>query len=172
MEYTDPPGMPDDERMTDAEFRVVREHLGLTGDWLAGHLGINPRTVRSWEQGRYPIPDGVRLELEDLEQRTAEFVDGIVEKLNAAPVDATVLTYRNDDEYHAAHPDQPWPASWHRAVVARVAMEVPGLAISYPAPATERCAHRGCVEAMTLVAGGIGYCSKEHVPAELRGTLR
>ncbi len=38
MDYADPPGMPDDERMTDAELRVVREHLGLTGDALAAHL--------------------------------------------------------------------------------------------------------------------------------------
>lgn len=38
-------------------------------------------------------------------------------------------------------------------------------------PAAGRCAHRGCIEAMTLVAGGIGYCAAEHMPAELRGTL-
>jgi hypothetical protein len=171
MEYTDPPGMPEDERMTDAELRTVREHLGLTGDWLAAHLDVNPRTVRSWEQGRYPIPDGVRLEIEDLEQRTAQFVAAIVEKLQDAPIGATLRAYRNDDEYRADHPDQPWPASWHRMVIARVAEQVPGLSIRYPAPATERCAYAGCGEAMKLVAGGIGYCSAGHVPDVLRGTL-
>src|SRR5690606_40083818 len=51
MQYTDPPGMPDDERMTPAEFRVVREFLGLTPEWLAAHLGVSGRTVRHWEQG-------------------------------------------------------------------------------------------------------------------------
>src|SRR5690606_819281 len=61
MQYTDPPGMPDDERMTPAEFRVVREFLGLTPEWLAAHLGVSGRTVRHWEQGKYAIPDGVRL---------------------------------------------------------------------------------------------------------------
>ncbi|WP_051698511.1 helix-turn-helix domain-containing protein [Streptomyces albus] len=128
--YTDPPGMPEDERMTAAEFKVVREFLGLTGDWLASHLGVDPRTVRHWEQGKYAIPDGVRLEIEKLERQTGEFVSGIVEKLMDLP-DPGVITYRNDDEYHAAHPEIPFPAAWHRAVVARVAQEVPALSITY-----------------------------------------
>ncbi|UNZ20645.1 DUF1870 family protein [Streptomyces sp. 891-h] len=129
-EYTDPPGMPEDERMTPAEFKVVREFLGLTGDWLAEHLGVSGRTVRHWEQGKYAIPDGVRLEIEDLERRTGEFVSGIIGKLMDLP-DPGVITYRDDAEYHAAHPEVPFPASWHRAVIARVAQEVPALSIAY-----------------------------------------
>lgn len=130
-EYTDPPGMPEDERMTPAEFKVVREFLGLTGDWLAAHLGVSPRTVRHWEQGKYAIPDGVRLELEDLERRTGEFIGGVVEKLMDLP-EPGVITYRDDAEYKAAHPDAEFPAAWHRAVVARVAQDVPGLSIAFP----------------------------------------
>lgn len=129
-EYTDPPGMPDDERMTDAEFRVVREYLGLTGDWLADHLGVSSRTVRHWEQGKYPVPDGVRLELEDLEARTAQFVVGAAAQLLDMPAPG-VITYRTDTDYHAAHPEIEFPAAWHRAAVARIAQEVPGLAIAY-----------------------------------------
>lgn len=131
-DYTDPPGMPEDERMTPAGFKVIREFLGLTGDWLASHLDVSPRTVRNWEQGRYPIPDGVRLAIEDLEQRTAEFVGGCVEQLLDLP-EPGVVTYRTDKEYHAAHPEIPFPASWHRAVVARIAQEVPGLFIHFAA---------------------------------------
>jgi transcriptional regulator with XRE-family HTH domain len=116
--------------MTDAEFRVIREHLGLTGDWLAGHLGVAPRTVRRWEQGVYPIPDGVRLEIEELEARTAEFIGGRVAEL-AGVVDPGVSVYRTDAEYHAACPEIELPASWHRAAVARIALEVPGLRITY-----------------------------------------
>jgi hypothetical protein len=47
--------------MTPAEFRVVREFLGLSIEWLAEHLEVNPRTVRHWEDGGYPIPDGSEL---------------------------------------------------------------------------------------------------------------
>ncbi|MER7331720.1 MULTISPECIES: DUF1870 family protein [unclassified Micromonospora] len=130
--YTDPPNMPEDERMTDAEFRVVREYLGLTGDWLAGHLGVSARTVRHWEQGKYPIPDGVRLAIESLEAETTAFVGAVVENLLASnDTDLAVVTYRSDADYRAAHPQLDWPASWHRAVIARVAQEVLGLAIVY-----------------------------------------
>ncbi|MYY79764.1 DUF1870 family protein [Streptomyces sp. SID335] len=128
--------MPEDERMTAAEFKVVREYLGLTGDWLAGHLGVSPRTVRHWEQGKYAIPDGVRLQVEDVEQRTGEFVGGIITALMDLP-DPTVVTYRDDAEYHAAHPEISFPASWHRAVIARVAQEVPALSIVFASDVPE-----------------------------------
>ncbi len=131
---TDPdPVPPVGGRMTDAEFKVVREYLGLTGDWLAGHLDVDQRTVRSWEQGRYPIPDGVRLDIEDLEHRTAAFTEGVIGKLLdvAEPV---VLVYRTDADYHRAVPGSAFPASWHRAVIARVAQEVPGLSIAFAEP--------------------------------------
>lgn len=129
-EYTDPPGLPEDERMTDAELRVVREYLGLTPEWLASHLGVSGRTVRHWEQGKYPIPDGVRLEIEHLEAQTGEVVSAAIDQLMDLP-DPAVVTYRSDEEYHAAHPEIRFPASWHRAVIARVAQEVPGLVIAY-----------------------------------------
>jgi DNA-binding transcriptional regulator YiaG len=128
--HTDPPGMPEDERMTPAEFKVVREFLGLPGDWLAGHLGVSGRTVRHWEEGKFPIPDGVRLAVEELEQQTGEFVSRAIDALMDLP-DPGVITYRNDAEYKAAHPETLFPAAWHRAVVARVAQEVPALSIAY-----------------------------------------
>lgn len=131
VRYPDPPGMPADERMTPAEFRVVREFLGLTGDWIAAHLGVSARTVRHWEQGKYPIPDGVRMAIETLERRTFEFIDAVIDKLGNVP-GQTVVTYRTDEEYRAAAPDVPYPASWHRAAVARIAQEVPALSIVYP----------------------------------------
>jgi len=128
--YTDPPGMPESERMTPAELKVVREFLGLSSAALAKYLGVTDRTVRHWEAGKYPVPDGVRIEIEKLEAFTARFVSDVVEKLLDVP-DPVVLTYRTDDEYHAAHPEVPLPASWHRAVIARVAQEVPALSIVY-----------------------------------------
>lgn len=129
-EYTDPVGMPEDERMTDAELKVIREYLGLTTRWLADHLGVAERTVHRWESGASPIPDGVRLEVERLEVATATAVGAAVEACMDLP-DPAVVTYRTDEEYRARHPEPTWPASWHRAVVARVAEEVPGLVISY-----------------------------------------
>ncbi|GEL19323.1 helix-turn-helix domain-containing protein [Pseudonocardia asaccharolytica] len=119
--------------MTGAELRVVREHLGLTTRWLAEHLRVQERTVHRWEADVSPIPDGVRCAVEDLETRTAAVVTTAIEACLDAP-DPKILTYRTDGDYQAHHPEQPWPASWHRAVVARVAGEVPGLAIEWWRP--------------------------------------
>lgn len=129
-QYSDPPNMPEDERMTPAEFKVVREFLGLTGDWLAAHLNVSPRTVRHWEEGKYKIPDGVRLTIEGLEAQTGEYVGAVVEQLMDLP-DPVIATYRTDADYKAADPASPFPASWHRAVIARVAQDVPALSIVY-----------------------------------------
>ncbi|WP_440581081.1 helix-turn-helix domain-containing protein [Streptomyces sp. PT19] len=127
---SDPPSTPEDERMTPAELRVVREYLGLTPEWLASHLNITGRQVRNWEQGKTPIPDAHRLEIRNLERYTGEFVSAVRDHLMDLP-DPHVITYRNDAEYHAAHTGVRFPASWHRAVIARVAQEIRGLTIAY-----------------------------------------
>lgn len=125
-------GSPETETtpMTDAELRVVREHLGLTTRWLADHLSVAERSIHRWENGDRDVPDGVRVAVEDLERVTAELVTAAVGACSDAR-DPGMLTYRSDIDYRAAHPVQPWPASWHRALVARVAQEVPGLEINY-----------------------------------------
>ncbi|MFJ4715428.1 helix-turn-helix domain-containing protein [Streptomyces sp. NPDC088785] len=116
--------------MTPAEFRVVREFLGLTGEWVGAHLAVADGTVRDWENGARPVPDSVRTQLMDLERLTGEFVRKAVDALLGS-AEPGIVTFRDDTEYHAAHPESGYPASWHRAVCARVALEVPGLTIAY-----------------------------------------
>lgn len=118
--------------MTPAELRVVREFLGLTGEALAHLLGVQDRTVRRWEAGTVPIPDGVRIQVEQLEAVAGETVSQHIDTLMDLP-DPTVLTFRSDAEYHQHHPGEAdYPASWHRAIVARIAQDVPALSIVYP----------------------------------------
>ncbi|MEU1040620.1 transcriptional regulator [Streptomyces sp. NPDC005907] len=123
-------GVPEGRAMTPAEFKVVREFLGLTEEWLAEHVGVSPATVEEWEQGLEHVPGAVRAALGDLERLTGEFVGKAVAGLADLP-EPGIVTYRNDLEYRAAHPESEYPASWHRAVVARVAQKVPGLSIAY-----------------------------------------
>lgn len=122
--------IPDDERMTAAELRVIREFLSLTGDVLAALLGVDPRTVRHWEAGKYRIPDSVRITVEQLEEMTGRAVADTVNQL-ARLEEPGVIVYRTDADYQRAQPATTMPASWHRAVVARAALEVPGLAMDY-----------------------------------------
>lgn len=139
---------PATEQMTAAELRVVREYLGLTTRWLADHLGVAERSVHRWESGEWPVPGGVSVEVERLEAATADRVGAAVEACHDAR-DPAILTYRTDQLYRRHHPHVgpgaypgprlgsrpvvavPWPAAWHRAVVARVAQGVPGLVIDY-----------------------------------------
>ena len=129
--YSDPAGMPEDERMTPAEFQMTREFLGLSGPWLAKHLDVSYKTIQHWQTGKYPIPDGVRLEIEDLERRTGDYIGMVVEQIMDVG-DPVVVTFRTDEEYAAADPSSPFPASWHRMVIARAALEVPALSVVYP----------------------------------------
>lgn len=123
----------DTDLMTAAELRVVREYLGLTIEWLCADLDVQGRTGRRWESGESPIPDGVRARIEEIEQQTAALVDEAIAACRDAR-EPEMLTYRSDADYRMHHPEAAWPASWHRAVVGRVAQEVPGLVIDYWAP--------------------------------------
>lgn len=116
--------VPDDERMTPTECRAVREYLGLTQDETATRLGVTERTVRSWETGRHAIPDGVRCELEEWEDRTADAVGLLVQQLTDRPAGAGDPALIVPTEEHDG-----WPARWWRHVAMRVAVEVPGLSI-------------------------------------------
>ncbi|MEU1813237.1 hypothetical protein [Micromonospora aurantiaca (nom. illeg.)] len=50
-----------------------------------------------------------------MEQETAQFVGNVVRALlDSNYTDLTVITYRTDAAYRAAHPSVDWPASWHR----------------------------------------------------------
>jgi hypothetical protein len=120
--------------MTAAEFRITREYLGLTHNWLAKHLDVNVRTIPRWESGESPIPGGVVGHMGTLVEVTADEVRLEVEALD--PDRPRILTYRTDADYRA-HTERLLPASWHRAVVARVRAQVPDLAVDYWTPDTD-----------------------------------
>jgi hypothetical protein len=120
-------------RMTAAEFRITREHLGLTLDWIAAHFDVNTRTPPRWEKGDSPVPHGVREGMEQLERHTAGVVRQLLDDCNDTR-HPTLLTYRTDADYRADHPAGGFPASWHRALVGRVRAQVPCLDVDYWTP--------------------------------------
>lgn len=119
--------LADDDPLTDAELRTTRERLGLTGDRLSSILGVNPRTLRSWEQGRDPVPGRVRPEMVELTEAADKAVALLVASIEGVD-EPELLTYRSDDEYKAAlaagqlsalPQSYRWCAAWHRQVCAR-----------------------------------------------------
>lgn len=118
-----------DGRMTGGELQTIREWLGVSTEDLAARLGVRHDTVRHWESGRGRIPVRVRQEVEDLEEHTARAVDDLVAALRDAR-DPAVVVYRSTDDMPADRPDvAELGARWWRHVVARAALEIPGLVI-------------------------------------------
>ena len=116
--------------MSGAELRCLREWLGLTTRWLADHLGVAERSVHRWESGIREVPEGVAAEVLRLSEITYGVLNGLIDQLLDVP-EPGVYTYMSDADYRSHHPEQDWPASWHRALCARLADEVPGLRITY-----------------------------------------
>ena len=121
--------------MSSAEFKVLREQLGLTAPWVAEQRGVAVRTVRNWEdRGPVPIPAAAWLfELRDRFNRAVEDEVFRLAELDDDPRRRVTVVPRIDED----SPDE-LPASFHRAVAARVLAEVPSARIRYPdVPAPE-----------------------------------
>src|SRR5690554_852097 len=128
--------------LTAAEFKTLREHLGIPGEWLARRFGVSDRSVRHWDSGKYPVPERISRWMRWLAEETEATVAWIAERLETSPESERLLvTYRNDAELYARvaddphrglYPDDDVPAAWHRRMAARVAERVPGLRLIYP----------------------------------------
>lgn len=134
--------------MNAAEFRVFREAHGLSGADLANLLRVDRRTIVRWEIGDTDkpgaqIPDRIVAAVRDFEQHSALFVQTVVDELQA-DAEPRLVTYRNDEQFWAHHPDQsPLPASWHRAMSHRIAQSVSDTRIVYAdQPGAGNVAHR------------------------------
>jgi transcriptional regulator with XRE-family HTH domain len=121
--------LAEEDPLTAAEVRIAREELGVTGDHMAKLLRINPRTLRSWEQGRDPVPGRIRPEIAELKAETAAAVAELVASVEGEE-EPTLVTYRNDEEYAAENRLGKWSASWHRQACARAAAQT-GARIGY-----------------------------------------
>lgn len=120
----------DHPRMTDAELRIARDRLGVSGDWLAGRLGVDSRSYRRWEEGRYQVPPGVADQVAALLEEADKQVDADLTDLagNSAPI---LYTYRDDRDYYEANPDGTYCSGWHRAIAGRVQEHIAHLVIAY-----------------------------------------
>lgn len=73
--------------MNPEEFAAIRWLLGLEVEELSTRLDVNERTIRRWEQGDAPIPDGVVVEMQewfslflDAQDEALDMMHGIYER--------------------------------------------------------------------------------------------
>ena len=109
--------------MNRADLKVRREALGLTQGWLAERLGVQDRAVRRWEAGDREVPADVWDVIEQAEQQAEAILDAVADGLadQPEPDGIDVVVFETDEDLWAVHPGfRPLPASWHRAVAARI----------------------------------------------------
>ena len=120
--------------MTPAEFKTVRESLNLSGRDMANILGLkSDRTIRFWESGRSPVPDGAAAVLIGIDTAVKHAVDRAVEReveaideINRVPVSTgktTIYRYRDDGQFARLDPENYEAlhyAKVHHAMIARL----------------------------------------------------
>ena len=111
------------DTLTAAELRIAREDLGLTVDWVAGWLGVTERLVRKWEAGTVVIPARRAEQIGRLTDEADRVIADLVERLRDLP--DPVLTIPREGVVDG------WPASWWRAIAARVIEDVDGLRVTF-----------------------------------------
>lgn len=122
----------DESPATPAEVTLTREYLGMTGDDLAARLGVNPRTVRSWEHGRDSVSGRVTVMLAQLRHEADAQVAAQVAQ-HAGQDAPELVTYRAKSPDAAVLPRrvQRHGTGWHRMVTARAAGQLPGARVSF-----------------------------------------
>lgn len=102
--------------MTSAQIAAIRRLLGLTVDQLGQELGINPRTVRGWEAGKYSPSESVEQALNDLRSEHDAELDLLLASTASGPVEV---------------PRGPKVRSWYLALAARLIDRRPGAQIAW-----------------------------------------
>ncbi|MGN6314562.1 MAG: helix-turn-helix domain-containing protein [Rhodanobacteraceae bacterium] len=116
--------------MTPAEFKTIRERLGLSAEAFGKLLTrpVRDRTVRMWEAGDRSLPDDAAEFLLALDAEAELAVDralGMVAQARAErgepPQSVTLVRYATPDDLAEAHPELARIGlNYHAAIVGRV----------------------------------------------------
>ncbi|PHP52743.1 hypothetical protein BW737_007810 [Actinomyces ruminis] len=139
--------------MYSGEFRVVREHLGLSRREIAELLAVSEGTVQNWEKGKYTPPPGVAAEVHQLEVYTRNAVDAIVAEA-AERKQPMLLVWRQDADMPPGRA-RTLGASWWRGVAARVRERVDDLVVAYADELDELTGSREATLRLAISVGAV-----------------
>ena len=118
--------------MTKADFRAIRETIGLTQGDVAKALGVALRTVKRWEHPDWhEPPEDARAWLLEMHERHDALVDEAVDRALAiaakrgAP-EVVAITYYRDQAQHDAHGREQGPYGFANSVAREVALDLAG----------------------------------------------
>lgn len=111
--------------MTPAEFRCLREYLGLSTQWVAVQLGVGPRAVLRWET---PGTGDVPQRAAELLVKMRGIARNAVDAAQTTPKGQTLMV-----PPHANAWQHGFPPAWHRHIAVRIAEKLGAnvLAINY-----------------------------------------
>lgn len=95
--------------MTPADFKTIRESLGLSAQWLADAVGVDQRTVRRWEDGVLPLRTDVVALLTQLDKQMDADVTAELARITAELAPGQRAT--DVDQLLASLPPQSWPTT-------------------------------------------------------------
>ena len=108
--------------MSAAEFKTLREAVGLSISTLVKVIDVDERSIRKWESGKKKVPQDVFDQVEAIDQLISKTANDQFESLKAT-TDEPVVLYRfiDEDDLYEAHPEfEGLPIMSYGAVVYRL----------------------------------------------------
>lgn len=124
---------------TKADFKALRERVGLSQNDIADALGVNIKTVKRWEKPDFPYsaPDDAWAYLKevlDSQRQQVSYLLAVVakqvEELGNEPAVVPITYYRDQAMYDEYGRDE-GPFGWPNAVARAVAVELERRGIGY-----------------------------------------
>ena len=108
--------------MHPAEFKTLREALGLSISTLVKVIDVDERTLRKWESGKKKLPQGVIDSLVAVDTLVDTTAQQLFSRLQATAQDSVVLhRFIDEEDLLTAHPEfEGLPMSTYGVVLSRV----------------------------------------------------
>ncbi len=92
--------------MSAAEFKTLREAVGLSISTLVKVIDVDERSIRKWESGKKKVPQDVFEKVTAIDKLLTDTANKEIEKFKAAPTDSVVLhRFIDEDDLHEEHPE-------------------------------------------------------------------
>ena len=92
--------------MSAAEFKTLREAVGLSISTLVKVIDVDERSIRKWESGKKKVPQDVFEKVVAIDKLLTDTANDAIEKFKQAPTDSvTLYRFIDEDDLHEAHPE-------------------------------------------------------------------
>ena len=92
--------------MHPAEFKTLREAVGLSISTLVKVIDVDERSIRKWESGKKKLPKDVIEAVVAIDQLLTDTANLAFDEFQKTPKDSVVLhRYIEEEDYLSAHPE-------------------------------------------------------------------